>query len=509
MHSYLRALSYYRRDLAKIFLLLGLITAATLLGLLQAWPIAILMDSVLMPAPRHDWIHRLMMAPLPNSRIGQILGLAMMTFAFRLGQEGLNMARTLVGHHINYNGLLRIRRDLYRKVQSLTMAYHGNRPQGDTIYRLSYDTYGCLIILNTFIIIAVAVLTLVSMAALMLSRNWQLTLMALGVAPPLLFTNIWFGRKLKKRTDEGRIKDSEFLTTVQRSVGLISLVQAFGREAHEFKRFEEAAIANIRAWIRMHWHEVVYGLAVGVIFGLGGTLIFGYGGYLVYRDQFVLHTPGGMTIGDLMIVLTYLTQLYDPLNKLSGAGATMMGGVAAAERVFEVLDEEPMVQEAPHAISLPRQPRTVRLENVSFSYHCDRMVIRNVDVTIRPGEMVAFVGPSGAGKSTLLNLLPRFFDPIEGALRLDEYDFRDIRLKDLRKHIALVLQESILLPTTIAENIAYGRVDASEAEIREAAELCGAADFIEALPGKYRAAIAEGRKCFPGDNASACPLHVR
>jgi ATP-binding cassette, subfamily B, bacterial len=278
----------------------------------------------------------------------------------------------------------------------------------------------------------------------------------------------------------------------------ISLTQAFGREADEYNRFQTSVNRSVRAWLRLHWEEVCYGLAVSVIFGVGGAIVFGYGGYLVYRDQFLLHDPAGMTLGDLILFMTYLGMVYDPLCKLSGASGTIQQGVAGVERIFDVLDRNCEIAESVDASPLPRQPRTLTLDNVSFSYRSDRPLLQNVNAVIRPGELVAFVGASGVGKSTLLNLLPRFYDPVGGSIRLDGHDLRDIRLRDLRQHTALVLQEGVILPSTVAENIAYGRPNVTLSEIRTAAELAGASSFIEQLPNGYAERISEGGQNLSG-----------
>jgi ABC-type multidrug transport system fused ATPase/permease subunit len=235
--------------------------------------------------------------------------------------------------------------------------------------------------------------------------------------------------------------------------------------------------------MRLHWDEVIYWLLLGIIFALGAAAIFGFGAYYAYQ--------GVLEVGMLTIFLMYLEKMYDPLNKLSSSGASLAGGIVQAQRVFDVLDRDPVIKDSPGAIPLPRQPRTLKFDHVGFEYRPGEPVLQDIDVTIRPGEMVAFVGSSGVGKTTLLNLLPRFYDPSSGALKLDEHDARNIKVADLRKHVALVLQDNVILPTTVAENIAYGRPDSTDAQIHRAAELSGASAFIDKLPQKYETQITE------------------
>jgi subfamily B ATP-binding cassette protein MsbA len=205
-----------------------------------------------------------------------------------------------------------------------------------------------------------------------------------------------------------------------------------------------------------------------------------------------------MTVGALIIFMDYTRKLWEPLKWLTEFFPKVQFHVAASRRVFHVLDTPVAVAEAPDAVALALKPRTLTLDRIGFGYREGQRVLRDVSAEIVPGEMVAFVGPSGTGKSTLLNLMLRFYDPTEGALRLDGSDFRQVRLADLRAHMALVGQESIMLPVTVAENISYGRPEATRKEIAAAAEMAGAADFIRDLPDGYDTAMAEGGQNFSG-----------
>jgi ABC-type multidrug transport system fused ATPase/permease subunit len=478
-----RAIRYFRDDLPLILFLLSLTACSTALGLLQAWPLAVLVDSALGTPSTDSWMHRLFLAPLPEDPIRRIVGLGIMALLLRFAHELIAMARRLLTPRIHYNGLLRVRGDLYRKLQGMHLDYHRSRPMSDSLFRLTTDTLGFQAVLTVIINLLLAGITLFVIVGLLMGRNGALTLIALSIAPPLMWVNVIFGRRLREKTQKSREFDSAFTTSVQRSMSAIVLTQAFGREEDEYHRFGSSARRCVRARFGIHRQEVAYGLSVGVILAAGASLILTYGGMLLHRRQ--------LTPGELMIFMTYLGMIYDPLCQMTGFRFNLESGLAGARRVFEVFDRDAVVSDPAEATSLPLQPRSLILESVGFEYSADQKILQHIDVNIEPGQSVAFVGSSGAGKSTLLNLLLRFYDPTAGTVRLDHHDLRQLKLKDIRRHIALVLQDTVILPTTIAENIAYGCPTATYEQIREAARLAGAESFIKALPDQYQTALLE------------------
>ncbi len=484
MNTCLRAISYFRDDLGKIVASLLMIGAMVVLGLLAPVPLAMLVSSVSGGDLEGNFIYRLFAFVPETPGVRQVIVLTLLTAGIKIGAELLRTFQTQLNIAIGYHGRARVQAELFQKLQALSLTYHKSQPQGDAIYRLSYDTHGFQGVLNVVIGAIVHGATLVVMLAIMLVLNWRLTLIALVVVPLLILTIRGYGRILKKHNLEQKQADSALTTQIQRSISTVELVQAFNREQDEAARFLAGVRRYVGASLRLHWQEVLYWLVLGMILSLGTVALFGYGGYQVVR--------GEMDIGVLLIFLGYLGQLYDPLNKLSGSNAGLQAAMAGVQRVFEVLDRDPVIRDAPDAMRLTVQPRTVRFDRVSFAYRPGEPVLRDITAEIPPGQMVAFVGSSGVGKTTLLNLLPRFYDPTSGVLRLDEIDIRRVKIQDLRRHVALVLQEAVVLPTTIAENIAYGRPDASDAELRRAAEMAGALPFIEKLPEGFNTVISEG-----------------
>jgi subfamily B ATP-binding cassette protein MsbA len=266
---------------------------------------AILIDGVLGSHPPQDWVHRFFFRVLPNHHVGQIIGLAVAGFILKLMQDLLAAVQTIICNQINYNGLLRVRCDLYRKLQSLSMSFHQSQPQGDAIYRLNSDTFGLQTILGVFVSTAVAAITLVIMVGILSTRSLSLALVAFSIVPMLAVANVTFGRRLKACSVACKERDSDFLTVVQRTMSCIRLVQAFGREAEEFTQFHGAVRETISAWWTLNREQIIYDILVGTLFGIGGSAVFGYGGYLVYR--------GSLTLGDLMVFTAYLGMVWGPL----------------------------------------------------------------------------------------------------------------------------------------------------------------------------------------------------
>lgn len=483
-----RTLSYFARDRGLVTVVVVVQLGMAAIGLLMAWPMAILIDVVLPQEAPATLLHRLALAVLPRSTEGRIAGLAAALFALKLVQDLAGMIRTRATNRIFYGGLIRVRSHVFRKLQRLRLGYHRAQPPGELLYRLSQDSLGAQGVLNTILTTVVAAVTLLAMIAILGSRSLLLTGLAFATLPALAAANFWFERVLGACAREAKAEDSRLFSLVQRSISIIGLVQAFGRESDEVLRFSRLATSSAGAWQRLAAAEARYWLVVGTVFGVGGAVVFGVGGWLVHTGR---GQPGALTVGDLIVFVAYLGLLWDPLCKLTGAGTTMQGSLAGMRRVFEILDREAAVRDDPAAAPLPMQRRTIELRGVEFA-HADRPVLRGVDCRIEAGQMVAFVGPSGVGKSSLLNLLPRFDDPTAGQVLFDGRDLRTLRLRDVRRHLAVVLQEPILLPTSIAENIAYGRAGASPEDVRAAGERAGVDEFASVLPGGYDTHLGEG-----------------
>lgn len=493
MRFLFRCLAYFRPDLPRIVWSLVLTLLATLVGLLQPFAVKVLIDSVLGGKPASGWVDALFLSLLPESKFGQIVGLAAVGLAITVIAAVMVMFQTMASVKVGYYGLRHVRSDLFMHLQRLSLAYHRSRPQGDSLYRLSSDTYGFQTILNIIVgNVLVSIVMLLVMAWVMFTIQPVLALISLVAIPLLLWTHRWAQRAITSGWDQAKTADTGLMTVVQRAVASLWLTQAFRREQHEFEKFRGEMNGAMTILFRVHWREVIYTLLVAAILGLGVALILGFGGWFVYRDQFIRGAgEAGMTVGKLYVFLAYLNKFYEPLNKMTGSGSTFAQATVQAKRVFEVLDQKPVIVDPVNPVPLPKQPRLIELKNISFEYLPDKPILREVSATIQPGRMVAFVGESGVGKSTILSLLPRFYDVTSGKIELDGHDVRTVSLSDLRAHVAIVLQENPLLPASVADNISYGVPDATMEQIRAAAAAAESDDFIERLPDGYNTVLNE------------------
>jgi subfamily B ATP-binding cassette protein MsbA len=501
---YRRILSYFAEDRRLIAALVVLIWVSLLAGVLEGAAVGVLTDVLVSYQPSRDLPSRLFLRLLGSDWVAWVICLAVFWLVLRLTHDAVQLLREMINHRLRYNGTARVRTQLFDHLQTLSPAYHKSCPQGDAIYRLSTDAQGFFGVLDTFVGAANSALTVLVIGVVMAGFNGTITAVCLCLAPLLVLANTYFGRTIRRTSAQSKQADTELTTFIQRAVATIGLAQLFGRQRTESERFRRTVDHTTDAGMGMSWQQQLYPMVQRMIYALGHAFVLGYGGYLVYRGHApnyhgeVLHHTASFTVGGITAMLVYLGQLWEPVRRMAGFTADAQNNVAACARVFQVLDLMPTVADGPDAQELPVQPRVLELRDVEFAYVQDRPVLCGIDAKILPGQMVAFVGPSGTGKSTLLNLLPRFYDPTSGSLRLDGQDLRKIRLKDVRGHIALVPQDSPVIAGTVAENIAYGRADASEEQIRKAAELAGAARFIEQLPDGYDTQITEAGQNLSG-----------
>src|SRR5256714_694430 len=474
MSIYRRVLAYYRPFSAQTALGLVLSLAAIGLSLLRPWPFKIIVDDIL--------------ARNPNARFGNssslIPLLCLAVVAIQLLWGLLNLASNYLFVKIGLQALLKLRTDLYASLQSLSMKYHDARRSSDSSFRVAYDSQSIQTIYNKgFTNIFSSVLTLMGMFVVMMRLDWKLTLLSLGIVPLIVGAIYFFAHRIRTESTSIQERDSAVLMQVQEGLSSIRMVHAFGREDFEISQFRQRAHESLQANLRLTLTNVKSALVIGTLMAIGTAAMY-YLGTLHVLD-------GTLTLGSLILFSIYLGMLYQPLQELTYTTWAMEGATAGAKRCFEVLDRADDVVDAPDAVSLESTAGAIPFHRVSFGYGSAEPVLHDIDLPISPNQIVAIVGGTGAGKSTLLSLVPRFYDPSEGRITIDQRDLRSVTKKSLRANIAIVLQDTVLFSTTIRENIAYGRPDATDEDIREAAQRAQADEFIARLPAGYDSPVGE------------------
>jgi len=457
---------------------------ASLIALLNPVPLKIVVDSVLGGRPLPSFLQALLPAAATRSPAAILLvAIGLLVAVAALGQlQALTstLLRTYVGERL----VLEFRARLVQQVQRLSLSYHDSRGTADSLYRIQHDAPAIQnIMVDGVIPFVAASVTLVTMIVVTARLDWELALVALGVTPALLLLSRVYRSHLRTQSRYVKKLETAALAVVHETLGALRVVKAFGQEGRETDRFIRRSSEGMAARIHLAFLEGRFGLLVGLTTagGVAAVLLIG-----------VRHVRSGtLTLGELLMVLSYLGQLYDPLKTISRKAAALQSYLASAERVFALLDERPDVAERPHARPLGRAVGAVEFRDVCFAYDADHPVLHVVSFDVPPGARVAIAGTTGAGKTPLVSLLTRFYDPTGGAILLDGVDLRDYRLADLRDQFAIVLQEPVLFSTSIAENIAYARPGAGELEIVQAARAAGAHDFIIRLPRGYATPVGE------------------
>jgi len=461
--------------------LLLLSMLATPLALLTPVPLKIVVDSVLGSQPPPRVLEGIMPAGSDTALLISASLLVVTVALFTHLQDlATTVSRTFTGERL----LLDLRTRLFRHVQRLSVSYHDLRGTTDSTYRIQYDAMAMQqIAVDMIPSFVTAVFTFVSMVYVTAMIDWELAVVALGISPVLLVVSWHYRRRLRSQSRQVKELESGAMSVVQEALAATRVVQAFGREAHEEKRFVRHFHAGMRARIGYIVASGGYAFVVGLTTAVGAAAALYIGARHVQASV--------ITLGELLLVMTYLLQLYAPLKTMSKKAGSLQGCLSCVERAFALLDEEPDVKECPQAVPLRRARGEVVFEGVSFAYDGERPVLQDVSIHVRAGTRVGVAGATGAGKTTLVSLLNRFYDPTAGCIRLDGVDLRAYRVADLRAQFAMVLQEPLLFSTSIGENIAYARPGASFEEIMAAAATAGAHDFIAALPDGYDTLVGE------------------
>ena len=457
---------------------LGQVLFISALELLKPWPLKIIIDNVLsgkpLPwGPAVGWSpHRLLLF----SCIGLVVVYVML--------GGLHILNNYTTIRIGQGMVNDLRRDLYSHLQRLSLSFYHRQQLGDLMYRITADTMGIqtLTMNGLFAILSASVL-LGGMLIVMFWVDWYLTLLALAVCPALFCAIALLNKKMSLAATEAHQKGSTVYSVVQRTLSGMRVIQAFTKEEDEGRRFLQASTESLAAELRLYNLQNFYYAVVNLTIAAGTAAILWVG------TRHVL--AGDLSVGEMIVFTSYLASLYGPINSIFQTYGLVQSAKAGVRRAFEILESEERLPDGSRVFQ-PLGPRgQISFEDVSFGYDASQPVLKKINLHVAAGKKIAIVGPTGAGKSTLVSLLPRFYDPQSGRVKIDGVDIREFELKSLRQKIAMILQPPLVFPLTIRENIAYGRPDASMEEIVSAAQVAQVHEFVEQLPQKYETVVSE------------------
>lgn len=423
-----------------------------------------------------DVIGKRLLSHLPMLVLG-LIGVYALTRFLNIGEQYLR-------HVLGEKFILDLRVLLYDYLQRLSLSFFENQQTGEIMSRITNDVNA----LEDFVthsvgFLIVDLLRLAGTAIILFALDWQLALLTLIPVPVLAVALRAFNTRVRPIYRHIRDRLGDINAELQDNVSGIRVIQAFGQEGHELDRFTQRSTNYYEERVKGIRYWATFFPAMGFVASLGTIIVLGFGAYRV--------VSGVLTLGGLVAFISYVASFYEPINRLVQVDNTVQQAIAAGERVFELLDTVPEIEDAPDAIELHAVHGAVTFDGVSFRYGTGDEVLRDVSFQMPPGQVVALVGPSGAGKTSIANLIPRFYDPVSGRVTVDGYDIKKVKLASLRKQVSVVLQDTFLFNGTVRDNIVYGKPDASEGEMIAAAKAAYAHEFVVNLPQGYDTEIGE------------------
>lgn len=467
MDTYKRLISYVRPYLGRMSAAVVCIILAACGNLAVPWIIKDVIDQVLI---NKDMV-------MLNIIAAGILLIFFLRGIFFFGQ-------TYLMSYIGQRVIIDIREAVYRQLQRLSLGYFDKRQTGAIMSSVTNDVSALqAALVDSMVEMVTEGMILIGSLGAMFFLHWKLSLLTLITMPLVLHAINTFGKKLRQAGRVLQARTADITAILQETISGIRVIKSFAREDYETNRFKQENFFNFRAQMKTSQLLATLTPVIEFLSAIGVTVIIWYGGMEVIN--------GNLTSGALIAFLIYVVNLSNPVKRLSKVYGNIQKSLAAAERVFDILDTEPDVKDMPGAVDLPVVEGRVTLQQVSFAYSAGQYALREVSLEVKPGQTVAIVGPSGAGKTTIANLLPRFYEVTEGSILVDGKDIRTVTMQSLRQQIGIVPQETVLFNGTVYDNILYGRLDATEAEVVAAAKAANAHNFIDKMPDKYQTQIGE------------------
>lgn len=494
LRDFTRLFPYLRKYKALALTSVSMIGAGSLAALIAPWPLAILLDTVLGNKP------------LP-AILGPFLGgtgtYTLLVFAVLFGlvvtavEHGLAVVDNYVNTKLEQRIILDFRSDLFQHAQRLSFAFHDETAKGTLMFKLSNEADAAGQIVVAIPALIQAVVTVVLMLVISFRIDPVLAVISLAVVPCIYCSAGFYTRRIQPRVYHVRNLEGQTLSIIYEAMSMLRVVVSFGREGHEYSRFRTQGETAVGARVGLTVRQTIFSLAVSMITALGTAAVLGIGAYQALHHQ--------LTAGELLVILGYVGAMYRPLEQISGTFTSLQQTFIGFRYALDLLDTEPEIKDAPGAVSLGQVQGRVTFQGVDFAYRDRSSTLEDISFDVEPGGQVAIVGPTGAGKTTLVSLMMRFYDPNRGRILLDGHDLRDVTLRSLRDQISVVLQEPLLFSGTIYDNIRYGKLEATEAQVIAAAKAANAHNFIEQLPEGYRTTIGEqGATLSGGERQRIC-----
>ena len=478
MLQYLRP---YRNRVAVLSLLL---VSEIALGALQTWPMAVVFDQVFGGKPFPPWLAPWVPAITQGNRFALLVFVVVAGVLLQVVNQLVSAYGTQVQVDTGQRMVYDLRGKLFAHLTALGLNHHITTSTADAVYRVDVDAYAIEnLVMSGLFPLATSVIALTVMFGVLLRLNVTIALLSLTVVPFMYLCLRYYPKTLVNREERVKELEAKLLGRLYETFGAMKLVKSFAREPHELQRYATNGVTTMDARIAITWQQSLFSVVVSTITILGTALVVIVGGSYVMN--------GRLTIGELTVVISYLAAVYGPLSAIAHTTGQLQGALAGTKRVRAMFALVPETIEAPDAIDAVDIKGDIRVEDVGFTYPNGTRVLHDITFAAKPGEVVALVGLTGAGKTTLVSLIPRFYDPTAGRVTIDGVDVRHYRVRSLREKIAIVLQDPVLFAGTIADNLRYGRLDATDEEIEQAARAAHAHDFIARLPKGYQTEIAQ------------------
>ncbi len=489
-HGLLRwALPFLRPYRKQVALLAVLLVSEIVLGALQPWPLAIAIDYILTPAAEGRKAFPAIVQPLisaisHDNRFTLLVIIVVAGVVLQIVNQFVSAYGTQVQVETGQKMVYRLRGELFEHLTALGLHHHITTSTADAVYRVDVDAYAIEnLVMSGLFPLATSVTALAVMFGVLLYMNVTIALLSLTVVPFMYLCLRYYTRTLVNREERVKELEAKLLGRLYEAFGAMRLVKSFAREPYELQRYATSGDTTMNARIAITWQSSLFSVVVSTITILGTALVVIVGGRLVMNGQ--------LSVGRLTVVISYLAAVYGPLSAIAHTTGQLQGALAGTKRVRAMFALTPETVEAPDAVSAAEVKGDIQFEDVGFTYPSGAQVLHDIAFEAKPGQVVALVGLTGAGKTTLVSLIPRFFEATTGRVLIDGVDVKKYRIRELREKIAIVLQDPVLFQGTIADNLRYGRLDATQEEIEQAARAAHAHEFISRLPKGYDTEIAE------------------